>query len=122
MTLTLRRVLAGPATVATFLFLVVPFGLGWLKTALFSPLALPGYIIYAIGSAVGHRLAPQFGSGSTGSPSSPGATGFRSSSERYTSGREPRSPSNPSVCPARTDSPRLAGITPFLPDDGEKPV
>ncbi|MFC7236731.1 hypothetical protein ACFQS4_21950 [Saliphagus sp. GCM10025317] len=60
MTLTLRRVLAGPATVATFLFLVVPFGLGWLKTALFSPLALPGYIIYAIGSAVGHRLAPQF--------------------------------------------------------------
>ncbi|MFP8956405.1 hypothetical protein ACLI4Y_06730 [Natrialbaceae archaeon A-CW3] len=60
MTPSTRRILAGPATVVTFVLLVVPFGLGWLKTALFTPLALPGYLIYAVGSAVGNAIAPRF--------------------------------------------------------------
>ncbi|USZ72824.1 hypothetical protein [Natronosalvus halobius] len=60
MTPTPRRILTAPVTIGTFLLLVVPFGLGWLKTALFSPLALPGYIIYTIGTAIGHKLAPRF--------------------------------------------------------------
>lgn len=55
-----KRVLAGPATLATFAFLVVPFALGWLKSALFSPLALPGYVIYGISTAIGNAVAPRF--------------------------------------------------------------
>ncbi|MFD1564158.1 hypothetical protein ACFR99_11415 [Haloarchaeobius amylolyticus] len=56
----LRRVATSPATLATFLLLVVPFGLGWFETRLFSPLALPGYLVYTIGTAFGNAIAPRF--------------------------------------------------------------
>lgn len=56
----LRRVLVAPATIATYLLLVVPLALGWLKTSLLSPLALPGYLLYTIGSAIGNLVAPRF--------------------------------------------------------------
>lgn len=55
----LRQVLTAPATIATYLLLVVPLALGWLKTSLLSPLALPGYLIYTIGSAIGNLIAPR---------------------------------------------------------------
>ncbi|MDG5819351.1 hypothetical protein [Natronococcus sp. A-GB7] len=56
----LRRVLTAPATIATFLLLVVPLALGWFRTSLLSPLALPGYLIYMVGSAIGNLVAPRF--------------------------------------------------------------
>ncbi|ELZ01097.1 hypothetical protein C482_07851 [Natrialba chahannaoensis JCM 10990] len=55
-----RRALTSPATVATTILLIVPFALGWLRTALFSPLALPGYVIYSIGTAIGNAIEPRF--------------------------------------------------------------
>ena len=55
-----RRVATSPATLATFTLLVVPFGLGWLETRLFSPLALPGYLLYGVGTAIGNAVAPRF--------------------------------------------------------------
>ncbi|ELY42596.1 hypothetical protein [Natronorubrum sulfidifaciens] len=60
MTGLLRRAVSSPATVVTSLVLVVPFALGWLSTALYSPLALPGYLVYTIGTAVGNAIAPRF--------------------------------------------------------------
>jgi len=36
-----------------------PFGLGWLETRLFSPLALPGYLIFTIGTAIGNAISPR---------------------------------------------------------------
>ncbi|WP_440771251.1 hypothetical protein [Natronorubrum sp. DTA28] len=55
-----RRIVTSPATLATFTLLVVPFGLGWLETRLFSPLALPGYLLYGVGTAIGNAIAPRF--------------------------------------------------------------
>lgn len=55
-----RRRFAGPGVVATFAFLVAPFALGWHSTDLMTPLALPGYLIYTIGSAVGNLLTPNY--------------------------------------------------------------
>ncbi|SDK69824.1 hypothetical protein [Natronorubrum texcoconense] len=55
-----RRIVTSPATLATFALLVVPFGLGWLETRLFSPLALPGYLLYGVGTAIGNAVAPRF--------------------------------------------------------------
>lgn len=60
MTRWLRRVLAGRVTLATYAFLVVPFALGWFRTSLLSPLALPGYLLFVIGTAVGEAIAPRF--------------------------------------------------------------
>lgn len=59
MTVSLRRALTAPATIATYLLLVVPLALGWFKTSLLSPLALPGYLIYVIGTAIGNLFAPR---------------------------------------------------------------
>lgn len=56
----LRRVLAGPPVVATFLLLVVPLAVGALDTSLMTPLALPGYLVLTVGSAVGNLLFPNF--------------------------------------------------------------
>lgn len=56
----LRRVLAGPSVVVTFLLLVVPLAVGALDTRLMTPLALPGYIILSLGSAVGNLLFSNF--------------------------------------------------------------
>lgn len=56
----LRRVLVGPETVATYIFLVVPLAAGWLRTAWMTPLALPGYLIYVLGTAIGNALSPRF--------------------------------------------------------------
>lgn len=55
-----RRVLAGPSVVATFLLLVVPLAVGALDTRLMTPLALPGYLILTLGSAVGNLLFSNF--------------------------------------------------------------
>ncbi|ELY94655.1 hypothetical protein C483_02950 [Natrialba hulunbeirensis JCM 10989] len=55
-----RRALTSPATVATTILLIVPFALGWFRTELFSPLALPGYVIYSVGTAIGNAIAPRF--------------------------------------------------------------
>lgn len=60
MTVSLRRVLAGPVTLATYALLVVPFAAGALKTALMTPLALPGYLIFVIGTAIGNAISPRF--------------------------------------------------------------
>lgn len=60
MTALLRRAVSSPATIATYLVLVVPFALGRLSTALYSPLALPGYLIYSVGTAIGNAIAPRF--------------------------------------------------------------
>ena len=54
-----RRALTAPATIATYLVLVVPLALGWFKTSLLSPLALPGYLIYVVGTAIGNLFAPR---------------------------------------------------------------
>jgi hypothetical protein len=54
-----RRLLAGPSVLVTFALLVVPLVVGTLKTALMTPLALPGYLVLTIGSAVGNLLFPQ---------------------------------------------------------------
>lgn len=56
----IRRVLAGPATVVTYAVLVVPLAAGWLRTAWMTPLALPGYFIYVIGTAIGNVISPRF--------------------------------------------------------------
>ncbi|WP_226041901.1 hypothetical protein [Natrinema sp. DC36] len=55
----LRRIATSPVTLVTFTLLVVPFGLGALETRLFSPLALPGYLIFTIGTAIGNVIAPR---------------------------------------------------------------
>lgn len=60
MTASLRRALTAPATIATYLLLVVPLAVGWIKTSLLSPLALPGYLIYVLGTAIGNALSPRF--------------------------------------------------------------
>lgn len=52
-------ILWGPATLATFAVLVVPFAVGWLESEWMTPLALPGYVIYVIGSAVGNAVSPR---------------------------------------------------------------
>ncbi|WP_247000728.1 hypothetical protein [Halosolutus gelatinilyticus] len=56
----LRRIATSPATIGTYALLVVPFALGWFETQLFSPLALPGYLLFSIGTAIGNALAPRF--------------------------------------------------------------
>lgn len=58
MTTALRRSLTAPVTVATYLLLVVPLAIGWFETSLLSPLALPGYLIFVIGSAIGNAIFP----------------------------------------------------------------
>lgn len=58
MTGLLRRTLTAPATIATYLLLVVPLAAGWVNTSLLSPLAFPGYLIYVIGTAIGNALLP----------------------------------------------------------------
>lgn len=52
----LRRALAGPAVLTVFALLVVPLAAGRLHGALFTPLALPGYLLMTAGSAVGNAL------------------------------------------------------------------
>lgn len=58
MTAALRRALTAPVTIATYLLLVAPLAIGWLKTSLLSPLALPGYLLFAIGTAIGNAVFP----------------------------------------------------------------
>ena len=56
----LRRIAASPVTVGTYALLVVPFALGWYDASLFSPLALPGYLLFSIGTGIGNAVAPRF--------------------------------------------------------------
>lgn len=58
MTTAPRRVLAGPAVIATTVLLVVPLVAGALDSTLMTPLALPGYLVLTVGSAVGNLLFP----------------------------------------------------------------
>lgn len=55
-----RGVLTSPATLATYALFVVPFALGWLRSSWMSPLALPGYLVFVIGSAIGNAIAPRY--------------------------------------------------------------
>lgn len=53
-----RRLLAGPAVLLTTAVLVVPVVAGALDSTLMTPLALPGYLLLTVGSAVGNLLFP----------------------------------------------------------------
>ncbi|WP_267643087.1 hypothetical protein [Haloarchaeobius amylolyticus] len=53
-----RRWFAGRAVAVTFSLLVFPVVL--LKYGYHNPLALPGYLVLAIGSAIGNRIAPAY--------------------------------------------------------------
>ncbi|SEP84887.1 hypothetical protein [Natrinema salaciae] len=57
---TVRRALTSCATLAAYGVLVVPFALGWFETSLMTPLALPGYLLYVIGTAIGNAIAPAY--------------------------------------------------------------
>ncbi|WP_255194907.1 hypothetical protein [Halorarius litoreus] len=57
---TVGRLLAGPSVVVTFLLLVLPVVAGAIDTAFMTPLALPGYLVLTVGSAVGNLLFPNF--------------------------------------------------------------
>lgn len=56
----LRTLFAGPATLATFVFLVVPLAVGSVDGRLMTPLAYPGYLIMMVGSSLGSYLFPNF--------------------------------------------------------------
>ncbi|WP_332898563.1 MULTISPECIES: hypothetical protein [unclassified Haladaptatus] len=56
----LKRVLLDPIAISVFLLLVVPLALGARNTQWMTPLALPGYLILTIGSALGKALFPTF--------------------------------------------------------------
>ena len=56
----LRRVFVGSPVLAAFALLVVPLAAGAVDTAFMTPLALPGYLVLTIGSAVGNLLFPNF--------------------------------------------------------------
>lgn len=56
----LRRVLWGPPTLTAYALLVVPFAVGWLRTSWMTPLAVPGYVLYVTGTAIGNAIAPRF--------------------------------------------------------------
>lgn len=60
MTVAARRVLGGPVTIAVFAALVTPFALGRFETSLMSPLAMPGYLLFVIGTKIGNALTPRF--------------------------------------------------------------
>jgi hypothetical protein len=53
-----REVFAGRAVWGSYLALVGPLVLGALDNRLMTPLALPGYLVFTLGSAVGSRLFP----------------------------------------------------------------
>jgi hypothetical protein len=55
-----RQVFAGPPVLVAFALLVVPLAVGAVDTAFVTPLALPGYLVLTIGSAVGNLLFPNF--------------------------------------------------------------
>lgn len=54
----LRRLLWGPVTLVTYALLVIPFVAGVLETSWMTPLALPGYLIYVVGTAIGNAISP----------------------------------------------------------------
>lgn len=56
-----RRALAGWDVLVLFALLVGPLAVGRLDGDLMSPLALPGYLLLTVGSAIGNRLFPQYG-------------------------------------------------------------
>lgn len=56
----LKRVLAGWDVLVFFALLVGPLAVGRLDAALMTPLALPGYLLLSIGSAVGRLIVPQY--------------------------------------------------------------
>ncbi|WP_433633805.1 hypothetical protein [Halomicrococcus sp. NG-SE-24] len=54
----LRRVLAGRAVWVVYVLLVGPLVAGAVDARLMTPLALPGYVVFTLGSAVGSQLFP----------------------------------------------------------------
>lgn len=56
----LRRIFAGRSVIAVFVVLVGPLVAGAIDTDLMTPLALPGYIVFSLGSSIGSYLFPNF--------------------------------------------------------------
>lgn len=54
----IRQLLWGPPTLVAYALLVIPFVAGVLETSWMTPLALPGYLIYAVGTAIGNAISP----------------------------------------------------------------
>ncbi|MCU4740939.1 hypothetical protein [Natronoglomus mannanivorans] len=53
-----RRLLWGLPTLTAYALLVVPFVAGVLETSWMTPLALPGYLVYVVGTAIGNTISP----------------------------------------------------------------
>ncbi|WP_254524021.1 hypothetical protein [Natrinema caseinilyticum] len=58
MSASVRRALSSPVTLVTYGLLVVPLVIGRIESSLLTPLALPGYVIYVLGTAIGNALSP----------------------------------------------------------------
>lgn len=56
----LRRWFAGPDVFAVLAVLVLPLAVGTLDSRFLTPLALPGYLLHALGTAVWNRVLPNF--------------------------------------------------------------
>jgi hypothetical protein len=56
----LRRVLLGADVALVTGLVVLPFAATWVSPRFATPLTLPGYLVYTIGSAVGNAIAPDF--------------------------------------------------------------
>ncbi|WP_254530668.1 hypothetical protein [Natrinema gelatinilyticum] len=54
----IRRALSSPVTLVTYGLLVVPLAIGRFESSLRTPLALPGYVLYVLGTAFGNAIAP----------------------------------------------------------------
>lgn len=57
---TLRRLLVGTDVLVVTLALVLPVAVAAVETRLATPLALPGYLLLTLGSAVGSHLFPAY--------------------------------------------------------------
>lgn len=57
---TLRRTVLGRDVVVVFALLVVPVAVGAADTRLMTPLALPGYLLLTLGSAIGSHFFPNY--------------------------------------------------------------
>lgn len=56
----LRRTLLGPEVGVVGALLVLPFAATWVSPRFATPLSLPGYLVYTVGSAVGNALMPTY--------------------------------------------------------------
>lgn len=56
----LQRIFAGQSVIAVFIVLVGPLVAGAIDTDLMTPLALPGYVAFSLGSSIGSYLFPNY--------------------------------------------------------------